>query len=87
MTQSSNEEPVIAQRAPYAVEVKAGMDYFWCACGRSKSQPFCDGSHQVTSFKPLKYTAERDEKLWFCGCKHTGTPPLCDGTHNKLPQD
>lgn len=81
------EEPVIAQRGPYVVEVEAGQDYFWCRCGRSASQPFCDGSHKVTSFKPMKYTAQRSEKLWFCGCKHTGTEPLCDGTHNKLPKN
>jgi CDGSH-type Zn-finger protein len=77
-------DPVIAQRAPYAVDVKPG-DYWWCACGRSKNQPFCDGSHKGTEFTPLKFTATKEEKVWFCGCKHTAKPPLCDGSHKNLP--
>lgn len=76
--------PEIAQKEPYAVEVEEGKSYFWCACGRSKSQPFCDGSHKGTAFTPVKYTAEASKKVFFCGCKHTGNPPLCDGSHNKL---
>jgi len=76
--------PRIAQNAPFPVEVEEGKSYFWCACGRSKTQPFCDGSHKGTSFTPVKYTAEASKKVFFCGCKHTANPPLCDGTHNKL---
>ncbi len=79
-----SDKPVIAQKAPYPVEVEAGKNYFWCACGRSKKQPFCDGSHKGTGFSPVKYTAETSKKVFFCGCKHTGNPPLCDGTHSKL---
>ena len=77
-------KPEIAQTAPYVVEVEAGKDYWWCACGRSKNQPFCDGSHKVTEFSPVQYTATESTKVWFCGCKHTGKPPLCDGTHKTL---
>jgi CDGSH-type Zn-finger protein len=77
-------EPVIAQKGPYAVEVEEGKRYFWCACGRSKTQPFCDGSHEVTDLRPVKYTAEVSKKVFFCGCKQTGKQPLCDGTHNNL---
>lgn len=76
--------PQIAQKNPYAVEVEEGKTYFWCACGRSQNQPFCDGSHKVTELNPVKYTAEASKKVFFCGCKHTGNQPLCDGTHNKL---
>jgi CDGSH-type Zn-finger protein len=76
-------EPLVAQQGPYAVELKAG-DYWWCACGRSKRQPFCDGSHQGTGFTPLRWTLPEDGKVWLCGCKHTGKAPLCDGTHSKL---
>jgi CDGSH-type Zn-finger protein len=77
-------EPIPAQKAPYGVDVQAGRTYFWCACGRSKKQPFCDGSHSGTGLQPLPYKATKDKKLWFCGCKATGSKPFCDGTHNKL---
>ena len=75
---------VIAQKAPYAIEVEAGKSYFWCACGRSPNQPFCDGAHQGTDILPVKHTAEADKTLYFCGCKKTEKAPLCDGTHNQL---
>ncbi len=77
-------EPVVAQKAPFPVEVEEGKTYFWCACGRSASQPFCDGSHKDTGITPMKYTAEASKKLFFCGCKATDKAPLCDGTHNGL---
>lgn len=76
--------PKIAQTAPYPVDVEAGKSYFWCACGQSQNQPFCDGSHKGSDFTPVKYTAEKDGKAFFCGCKSTGNAPLCDGTHNTL---
>jgi CDGSH iron-sulfur domain-containing protein 3 len=72
---------------PVVVDVQAGKDYWWCACGLSKTQPFCDGSHKATDISPLKYTAQRDDRLWFCTCKKTKNSPLCDGTHNKLNQE
>jgi CDGSH-type Zn-finger protein len=76
-------EPLVAQEGPYAVELQAG-DYWWCACGRSKRQPFCDGSHQGTGITPVRWTLPEAGKVWLCGCKHTGKPPLCDGSHSKL---
>ena len=76
--------PIVAQKAPYPVEVEAGKSYFWCSCGRSSRQPFCDGSHKDTGFSPEKFTAEIDGKVFFCGCKQTGNSPRCDGAHNKL---
>lgn len=76
--------PKIAQTAPYPVEVEIGKSYFWCACGQSSKQPFCDGSHKDTAFTPLKYTAEANKNLFFCGCKATANAPLCDGSHSKL---
>ena len=74
----------IAQKQPYAVDVEAGKQYFWCACGRSKKQPFCDGSHQGTEFSPLVFTAENNKTLFLCGCKQTQNQPFCDGSHGTL---
>ncbi len=76
-------EPVCAQKAPYAVELAPG-DYWWCACGQSKKQPFCDGSHKGTEFTPLKFTVTAAEKKFLCGCKASKNKPFCDGTHNSL---
>ncbi len=76
--------PVRASDAPFAVDVEKGKDYYWCACGLSKAQPFCDGSHKAAGvFVPLKYTATESATVYFCGCKATGHPPMCDGAHNK----
>lgn len=77
-------EPVVAQKGPFAVEVEAGKSYFWCACGRSANQPFCDGSHKDTGFSPIKWQAEKAKTVYFCGCKNSANKPLCDGTHNKI---
>ena len=77
-------DPVIVQKAPFPVEVAAGRSYFWCACGRSATQPFCDGSHKDTGIAPVKWTAEKDGKAFFCGCKASANQPLCDGTHSRL---
>ena len=77
-------EPIPAQKEPYAVDVTSGRKYFWCACGRSAKQPFCDGSHAGTGITPVMFTAEKDEQLFFCGCKSTGSKPFCDGTHASL---
>ncbi len=77
-------EPKIAQKAPFAVELEAGNEYYWCACGRSSTQPFCDGSHQETEFAPVAFTAEKTGKAYLCGCKHSNKKPFCDGTHARL---
>ena len=76
--------PVRASDTPFAIDVKQGQDYWWCACGQSKSQPFCDGSHKAAGeFTPVKYTAGATATVYFCGCKATGTAPLCDSSHKK----
>ncbi len=76
---------VVAATAPIAVEVKVGETYWWCSCGRSKAQPFCDGSHAGTGHVPLEYQPPRDRTVWMCCCKATKKPPLCDGSHSALP--
>ena len=77
-------DPVIAQKAPIPVEVEEGKNYFWCSCGKSANQPFCDGSHKDTGMMPIKFIAPASKKLFFCGCKKSAKPPLCDGTHSTL---
>ena len=77
-------EPTIAQKAPYAVELEAGKSYYWCRCGNSKNQPFCDGSHKGGPFLPVNFTALETGTAYLCGCKHTGNQPYCDGTHKTL---
>ena len=76
--------PHVAQKSPIPVEVEGGKDYWWCACGQSKRQPFCDGSHKGTEFTPVKFTVTEAQKVWLCGCKQTGSRPFCDGSHKKL---
>lgn len=76
--------PVIAQKAPYAVDVEAGKSYWWCACGKSASQPFCDGSHKGSEFSPVEFKAEKSETVYLCGCKHSKNGVFCDGSHSKL---
>jgi len=76
-------DPVRASDGPFKVEVEEGKTYMWCSCGRSKKQPFCDGSHSGTEFIPEIYKAEETRKISFCGCKKTGAAPICDGSHNR----
>ena len=79
------EKPVSAQKSPYKVKVEKSKTYFWCACGLSLKQPFCDGSHKKEGkFKSLKYLADENKELYFCGCKMTNHPPFCDGSHSKF---
>ena len=79
-----SEQPAIGGKAPIAVEVKEGEEYWWCACGRSKSQPFCDGSHEGTGFSPVQLIATETKRVFFCACKRTATKPLCDGSHKAI---
>jgi len=77
------EKPVRASDTPFAINVEAGKSYWWCSCGKSKKQPFCDGSHSGSSFTPLKFDATENKTMYFCGCKATKKAPFCDGTHSK----
>ena len=78
------EKTNIPQKGPYKVKVEKDKIYFWCACGVSKKQPFCDGSHRKEGkFKSLKYHAAESKEVFFCGCKTTSLQPLCDGSHSK----
>ena len=77
-------EPVVAQKAPYPVAVEAGKSYYWCACGLSATQPFCDGSHKGTGLAPMPFKADASKTVYFCGCKATANAPMCDGSHSRL---
>ena len=76
--------PEIAAKTPFAVNVESGKDYYWCSCGKSQSQPFCDGSHKGSEFVPTKFTADADKTVYFCGCKQSANGALCDGSHKAL---
>ena len=73
----------IAGEGPITVDVEQGKSYYWCSCGKSSKQPFCDGSHKGTEFNPVVYKAELTKKMFFCACKQTNNQPFCDGSHNK----
>ena len=79
-----SDEATVAQKGPYQVVLEAGKAYFWCSCGRSARQPYCDGSHKGTSFLPIRHVAESGGMVNLCGCKATDDKPFCDGTHNML---
>ncbi len=77
------DDPRIAEKGPAVLELEPGT-YWWCACGRSDNQPFCDGSHKGTGFGPEKLEVEEERTVALCQCKHTGDAPFCDGTHADL---
>lgn len=77
-------EPVVAGKEPVEVNLEAGKSYWWCACGRSKNQPWCDGSHEGTGFEPKEFQVASAGQYWLCACKHTANAPFCDGAHELL---
>jgi len=78
------DNPISPQKKPYKIFVEKGKTYFWCSCGPSLKQPFCNGSHKKEGkFKSLKYFSDESKKIYFCGCKMTKNPPFCDGSHSK----
>jgi CDGSH-type Zn-finger protein len=77
-------EPTVGGTAPIAIDVQAGRSYFWCSCGKSKRQPFCDGAHKGSEFTPTEYKATETTKVWFCACKRSAKGVLCDGSHKAL---
>lgn len=77
-------KPIVANNQPVSVQLEEGKEYYFCACGRSSNQPFCDGSHKGTGISPLPFKAARSGEAWLCACKQTKTPPYCDGSHKKI---
>ncbi|MGL1900534.1 MAG: CDGSH iron-sulfur domain-containing protein [Fibrobacterales bacterium] len=80
-------KPTIASRKPVMAELEAGKTYYYCTCGKSANQPFCDGAHAGSEFSPLAYTSEETKKAALCACKHTKNGPFCDGSHRSLPEE
>lgn len=81
-------KPKIAGTSPLEVQLKAGDSVWWCSCGLSQNQPFCDGSHKADGqFSPVEYVAEKDGSVWFCNCKCSKNSPMCDGSHKGLSAD
>ena len=78
------DKPKVVQKKPFETEIKANRIYWWCACGLSEKQPFCDGSHKGTGIKPVQYQTDKLETVNFCGCKNTKNSPFCDGSHLNL---
>lgn len=76
-------EPIVYQKFPMVQQANAGT-YYWCACGRSKAQPFCDGAHKGTGIRPMKAEIAEAKTVAWCGCKHSKTGPFCDGSHAKV---
>ncbi len=76
-------DAVVAQKFPYTMDLEPG-EYWWCACGRSKTQPFCDGAHAGTGIAPVQMSISEKSRVYLCGCKYTATPPFCDGAHNLI---
>lgn len=79
--------PVIADKRPSVHRLEAGKEYWWCACGRSQDQPWCDGSHAGTDFSPKSFTVSEEKNYALCHCKHTGKAPFCDNAHRDLAGD
>lgn len=83
-TMPHRSNPIIAKKDPYPVTFEAGKSYWWCACGHSKTQPFCDGSHKGTTMEPIQISVKETKTVALCGCKHTKNAPFCDRAHSKL---
>jgi len=79
--------PIISDNKPAKVDLNKDSEYYFCVCGRSKNQPFCDGSHAGTPFKPRAFKADEDGSAYLCACKHTHNPPYCDGSHKQFAVD
>jgi CDGSH iron-sulfur domain-containing protein 3 len=84
MTDLPGDTPRVAQAGPYQVALEAGKPYFWCTCGQSSKQPFCDGAHKGSTFQPMRFVAEHSGTFNLCDCKATDDKPFCDGSHNML---
>ena len=78
------DKPVCSQKAPYVMDVEEDKTYYYCTCGKSEKQPFCDGAHKGTNFKAAAWKAEKTGKAYFCGCRVSQKGAICDGAHKEL---
>ena len=80
-------KPTIASNQPARIALEQGKKYFFCMCGKSRKQPFCDGSHQGSEFTPMAFSCDESKDYFLCQCKHSANKPYCDGTHKRFPPD
>ncbi|OUS30037.1 hypothetical protein A9Q98_05430 [Thalassotalea sp. 42_200_T64] len=80
-------KPIVADNKPKKMSLSKGQDYFFCTCGKSSKQPFCDGSHKGSEFLPKAFTAAESGEAFLCACKHSANTPFCDGTHKQFSSD
>ncbi len=78
------DKAIVADNKPIEIQLDSDKTYYWCICGKSENQPFCNGSHEGTSFTPISFSPEESGTAYLCQCKQTKTPPYCDGTHTSL---
>ncbi len=83
----SDQDPIVVDLKPTKVELEKGQEYYYCACGKSASQPFCDGSHAGSGIVPRAFTAAETGAAFLCQCRQSSNPPFCDGTHAKVPKE
>lgn len=79
-------KPVVAALEPQGVQLEKGREYYFCCCGRSRNQPFCDGSHEGTGIEPMAFEASETGEAWLCNCKQSSNSPYCDGSHQQVPE-
>ena len=81
------QQPIIADNKPAKIALEKDKKYYFCACGKSRKQPFCDGSHQGSEFTPMAFVCDESKDYFLCQCKYSANKPYCDGSHREISDD